>query len=97
MTDQTAYAGAVPATTGTQGVRMFAWIMTSATFVYLLNNGLMFWGGMPGPRSVLGGEFSAIGVAQLLFYFIAIGLSIAYVQRSRELPLRADSLRLSAG
>lgn len=96
MTDQTAYAGAVPATTGTQGVRIFAWIMTSATFVYLLNNGLMFWGGMPGPRSVLGGEFSAIGVAQLLFYFVAIGLSVAYVQRSRELPLRADSLRLSA-
>ena len=95
MTDQTAYAGAMPATAGTQGVRIFAWIMASATFVYLLNNGLMFWGGMPGAGSVLRGEFSAMGAVHLLFYAAAIGLSVFYVQRTTWMPLRADSMRLS--
>ena len=95
MTDQTAFAGALPATSATQGTRIFAWIMVGATFVYLINNGLMFWGGQPGAGSVLGGEFSVVGALQLLLYGIAIALAVVYVQRTADCPLREDSLRLS--
>lgn len=95
MTDHTANAGAFTPTSGTQATRIFAWATVGATFVYLINNGLMFWGGMPGAGSVLRGEFSAVGLLQLALYAIVIVLSVLYVQRSGALTLRADSLRLS--
>ena len=95
MTDHTANAGDFTPTSGTQGARLFAWFMVGATFVYVINNGLMFWGGMPGAGSVLRGEFSAVGAIQLALYAVAGVLAFLYVQRSQSLTLRADSFRLS--
>ena len=95
MTDHTATAGDFTPTSGTQGVRMFAWIMVGAIAVYLVNNALMFWGGQPGAGSVLRGEVSAIGIVQLALYGVVAVLAFLYVQRSQALSLRADSLRLS--
>ena len=95
MTDHTATDGDFTPTGRTQGVRMFAWFMTGATFVYLINNGLMFWGGLPGAGSVLGGEISGVGLVQLGLYAVAIVLTVLYVQRTQDLTLRADSVRLA--
>ncbi|MEM9059318.1 MAG: TRAP transporter small permease subunit [Pseudomonadota bacterium] len=94
MTDQAAPAIALPATSGTQSVRMFAWIMTAAIGVYVLNNGLMFWGGWPGAGSLLGGEFSVLGALQFILYPAAFALVFLYVSRNRDTALREDSLRL---
>lgn len=84
----------LPATSGTQGLRFFAWAMVAATGIYLINNWLMFWMGWPGAGSVLAGEFSALGVIQLAFYAVAVVLVGLYVSR-QKLALRADSMRLT--
>ena len=88
-------ADALPPTGGTQALRLFAWMMVAATFVYLINNWLMFWMGWPGAGSVLGGDVSALGVVQLLFYVAAIAGVILYVTRNRFTPLRTDSLKMT--
>jgi len=85
---------ALPPTTGTQGMRIFAWVMVSATFVYLINNWLMFWMGWPGAGSVLSGEFGLQGVIQLALYPLSFALVIFYVVKNRQLP-REDANRLS--
>lgn len=85
---------ALPPTNGTQGMRIFAWMMVSATFVYLINNWLMFWMGWPGAGSVLEGEIGLLGVIQLALYPVAFALVIFYVVKNRQLP-REDANRLS--
>ena len=98
MTDQTipqsADRSAAPATGAVRGIRVFAWVMVTATFVYLINNWLMFWQDWPGPMSVLS-AFSVQGLVQLLFYVGAIAFSIFYVTR-RDIALRDDAMRLTA-
>ncbi|MEL6996672.1 MAG: TRAP transporter small permease subunit [Pseudomonadota bacterium] len=94
MTDQAAPAIALPASSGTQGVRIFAWIMIAAIGVYILNNGLTFWGGMPGGGAVLRGEFSLLGLIQMILYPAAFALAVLYVTRNRDTALRDDSARL---
>ncbi|MEM7057293.1 MAG: TRAP transporter small permease subunit [Pseudomonadota bacterium] len=89
MTDQ-----ALPPTNGTQGLRIFAWVMVAATFVYLINNWLMFWMGWPGAGSALAGEISTLGVIQLALYPVAFALVVFYVTKQRLLP-REDATRLS--
>ena len=96
MSDQTIPAGAdaLPMTTGAWAMRVFAWFMVAATFVYLINNWLMFWLDWPGMRSLVTGEFSALGLVQGLFYVAAAVLVILYVQSS-GLTLRQDSERMT--
>ncbi|MEM6661675.1 MAG: TRAP transporter small permease subunit [Pseudomonadota bacterium] len=86
---------ALPATTGTQAIRAFAWIMVAGTFVYMINNWLMFWQDWPGIRSMLGGEISGLGIVQLLFYVAATLGCIFYVARGGA-TLREDSARMTA-
>ena len=88
-------ADALPPTGGTQALRLFAWTMVAATFVYLINNWLMFWMGWPGAGSVLSGEFSAQGLVQLLFYAAAAVGVFFYVTKNRFTPLRVDSLKMT--
>ena len=96
MSEQTIPAGAdaLPMTTGAWAMRVFAWFMVAATFVYLINNWLMFWLDWPGMRSLVTGEFSALGLVQGLFYVAAAVLVILYVQSS-GLTLRQDSERMT--
>ncbi len=86
---------ALPVTTGVRLARIFAWTMVAATFVYLINNWLMYWIGWPGPKSLLNYGFSALGLLQAVFYLAAVALCTLYVIRS-NISLRADSLRMTA-
>ena len=56
---------ALPATGKTQALRIFAWAMVAATFVYLINNYLMFWLGWPGVLSITS-DFSVKALIQVL-------------------------------
>ena len=85
---------ALPPTTGTQSLRIFAWVMVAATMVYLVNNFLMFWMGWPGAGTVLAGEISLLGVIQLALYPVSFALVVLYVARRRLLP-REDAARLN--
>ena len=95
MSEATSYDVSHQATTGTQTVRLFAWGMVAATFVYVLNNVLMFWVGWPGVRSLASGEISGLGLVQLAFYVAGFAWTAWYVMRSADEPLRADSLRMT--
>lgn len=94
MTDHTDTLRAYPATTGTRIVRIFSWTMVTFTFVYLVNNWLIYWQGWPGPLSVFDNP-TLWGVLQLLFYIASFAGSVAYVLRS-DISLRVDSLRMTA-
>lgn len=97
MSDQAIPVGAdaVPVTNGARAMRVFAWSMVAATFVYLINNWLMFWIGWPGVGSVLSGSFTALGAIQIAFYVAALVLVVLYVRRD-DIALRDDSLRMTA-
>ena len=69
---------ALPATTGVRVVRIFAWMMVATTFVYLIDNWLKYWLDWPGSLSVLNGEFSVLGLIQVLLYVAAFALVVLY-------------------
>lgn len=75
-------------------MRVFAWFMVAATFVFILNNYLSFWQGWPGTRALLadGGALSAV---QLGFYLAALAAIVWFVRRTPDRPLRADSRTLN--
>lgn len=85
----------LPATTGTQGVRAFAWIMVSLTFAYVIENYLAFWQGFPGLSTLMSGEISGLVLVQLALYLIALAVPVVLVMRSRDRALRADSATLT--
>ncbi len=97
MSDRTVSAGAeaIPVTTGARVTRIFAWAMIGATFVYLINNWLMFWMDWPGVMSLLDSGVSSTGLLQVALYGLAAVLAVAYVLR-RDIPLRQDSERMTA-
>ena len=96
MSDQAIPVGeqAVPVTNGGRAMRIFAWSMVAATFVYLINNWLMFWMGWPGVASVLSGAFTTLGAIQIALYVAALVLVILYVRR-KDIALRDDSTRMT--
>lgn len=71
-------------------LRGFAWAMVAATFVFLINNYLTNWLDWPGPMSVLG-TGGVLAWVQVLLYFLGVGLAVAFVLRTSDRPVRADS------
>ncbi len=87
--------------------RAFAYLMVSAVFLYLLNNYLVFWQGLPGTYALFQhyGWFGleanelesgvSLGWAQLVFYLLVLAGSIAYALKSSERSLEDDSIRFA--
>jgi len=87
---------ALPVSTGSKGVRIFAWMTIGVTFAYVIENYLAFWQGWPGLMSVLRGDIGALVLVQAAIYGIAIVLPVLYVSRTHDRTLRADSTTMSA-
>jgi len=78
--------GALPAVT-----RSLGWSILFVLFVYITNNFLTFWGGLPG-ASVSG---AALAMAQAGLYPLAILAAILMVRRNPDMTLRDDSVRIA--
>ena len=105
-------AGGAPVSTGfTIFLRWLAWFTATAIFVFLLNDYLNFWRGWPGFISLLAkagmwpdngtlvrafDKQSAKAVIQAVTYAIPVAGAAIYVLKTRNKPLRADSLDLYA-
>ncbi len=88
--------------------RAFAYAMVCAVFLYLINNYLVFWQGLPGTHALFQhyGWFGlkvseldsgvALGWAQLLGYLLLLAASIGYALRTQERTLEDDSIRFAA-
>lgn len=90
-----AHEPALPPTTGTRLLRMFAWSMVAVTFVFIINNYFIVWRQWPAPSTLLVGMGNAEAALLAALYVIAIVLSVIYVLRTPEMPLRRDSEKLS--
>ena len=90
-----AHASALPPTTGTRLLRIFAWSMVAVTFVFIVNNYFIVWRQWPAASTLLAGEFTAPAAAQAALYAAGVILSILYVLSRPDTPLRADAARLS--
>ncbi|MEO1493900.1 MAG: TRAP transporter small permease subunit [Pseudomonadota bacterium] len=85
---------ALPATTGSRGMRLVAWMTVGATFAYVIENYLMFWQGWPGALSLFSGEFSILAVVLLAIYGAFLAAPALFVMRAdRALRDDADVLR----
>ena len=71
--------------------RAFSWCTVAALSVYLINNYLSYWRRWPGPSSVLDGDFSALGIIQLVLYALGLAVAAGYVLTTHDRPLRPDS------
>jgi TRAP-type mannitol/chloroaromatic compound transport system permease small subunit len=71
--------------------RSLGWSILFVMFVYLANNFLTFWGGLPG-ASISG---NAMAMAQAALYPIAVLGSILMVLRNTDVTLRQDSVRIA--
>jgi len=78
--------GALPAFT-----RSLGWSILFVLFVYLANNFLTFWGGLPG-ASFSG---TALAIVQAGLYPVAILAAILVVRRNIDMTLRQDSVRIA--
>ncbi len=72
--------------------RCFAWGSVAAMLAFLINNYLTNWRGWPGPTTVFSGEMNALASIQLAIYLGAFFIAVGYVMRTREKPLRPDSM-----
>ena len=85
-----------PPSGGTRLLRIFAWLMVTGVFAFLINNYLSFWQGLPGAFAVLsGGQGTVLSALQLLIYVAALALAILWVRRTPERALRADAAVMS--
>ena len=91
--------------------RIFAYLMVSAVFLYLINNYLVFWLGLPGPY-VLFSHYGILGLEQpgspletgslaqgwiqVAIYLALLAVSVGYVVRTRQRSLADDSRRFAA-
>lgn len=73
----------------TLAMRVFAWAIVAATFVFLIHLYLNFWRGWPGAGTAFTGG-GALAWLQIVSYLAAIGIPIFYVMSSKERSLRAD-------
>ncbi|MGI9373827.1 MAG: TRAP transporter small permease subunit [Hyphomicrobiales bacterium] len=80
---------------GVLALRSFSWAIVAFTFVFLINNYLVFWHGWPGIAPALGlaksGEASTLSWAQLLLYVAAVLGSTFWVFSTKFRTMRADS------
>lgn len=86
--------GSVTATRGTRALRVFAWAMVVATFVFLINNYLSFSLEWPGPAAVTG-DGGMLSVVQVGLYGLAVLLPLLYVMRAPDRPLRDDAASIT--
>ena len=84
---------AAPHSVITQATRVFAWTLVFFTAAYTLNCYLTFWQDWPGVLAFFGGPGSidVLAFLQAAIYAAAIAVALAYVMRSSERTLRADS------
>ena len=91
--------------------RIFAYLMVSAVFLYLVNNYLVFWQGLPGPFTLfshyqwlgLEGLSNPLDESQLtrgwmqaIAYLLLLAGSAAYALKTRHRGLYDDSRRFAA-
>jgi len=104
QTDEYSY-GPGDVTPGILSLRIFAWAIVAATFVFLISNYLVFWHGWPGISSVLaiigiedakGTATSGLAWVQVLAYFGCLAVPAAYVFSTRQRSLRRDSAKMNA-
>ncbi len=70
-------------------VRLLGWSILGAEAAFLINNILIVWMGMSGPRAIFSGDMS--GLVPALVYVVAIGLAVLYVLRTPDTALRWDA------
>jgi TRAP-type mannitol/chloroaromatic compound transport system permease small subunit len=87
--------------------RIFAYLMVSAVFLYLVNNYLVYWQDMPGPYHLFlhygwfgleGDRIDAqltAGWIQFIGYLAVLAASVFYVLRTPSRSLQQDSVRFS--
>ena len=88
--------------------RAFAYAMVATVFLYLINNFLVYWQGLPGTFALalhygwfgfdvdkLEAGRVGIGWAQLIVYLAIIAACCGYVWRTNQRTLEQDSLRLA--
>jgi TRAP-type mannitol/chloroaromatic compound transport system permease small subunit len=93
-------------TPGVLALRTLAWAIVAATFVFMINNYLVFWLGWPGISSVLatfglsaagaGKAMSGLAWAQVLSYVACLVGPAAYVFSTRHRTMRRDSNVMNA-
>lgn len=81
-------------------IRLFSWMMLAVLAAFLINNYLNFWQGFPGAGAAFGaqahgGALPALAWLQVGIYVLGVVLAALYVTRSKDVPLRADSKRIS--
>ena len=83
-------------------VRLFGWLFLSIMAAFIVSSILTFWYGWPGVGPLFGLQSEAGGSpstalmwAQAGVYAALAALSVLYVYRSRDLPLRMDAERVS--
>jgi TRAP-type mannitol/chloroaromatic compound transport system permease small subunit len=88
--------------------RMFAYLMVSGLFLYLINNYLVYWQEMPGPYLLFlhygwfgleGGALEpaqvSLGWGQLIAYLVVLVGCLVYVLKTTQRTLQQDSVRLA--
>jgi len=90
--------------------RVFAYMMTAALFLYLLNNYLVYWREWPGPYQflssmgwfglefsdgALSAEQSQLGWIQLAAYLVALAGALGYAVMTKNRTLHHDARRFS--
>ncbi len=82
-------------TSGVLALRSFSWAVVAFTFVFLINNYLVFWHGWPGVAPALGliksADASGLSWFQLLLYLAAIVGPTFWVFSTKSRTMRADS------
>ncbi|NQV84789.1 MAG: TRAP transporter small permease subunit [Rhodospirillales bacterium] len=82
-------------------VRMFGWAILASLTVFLINNYLTFWHGLPGEGAPLGfgsgvkGTSMTMAWLQLAAYPVGVALVVFSVLRSEDRNLRDDSKRIT--
>lgn len=80
---------------------MFGWAILASLTVFLINNYLTFWHGLPGEGAPLGfgsgvkGTSMTMAWMQLAAYPVGVALAVFSVLRTEDLCLREDSKRIS--
>ncbi len=101
MTDTTFDAGLAEqnasfrSTSGTTAARLFAWLVVTATFAFVINNYLTHWQEWPGIFAIFGNSDDvALGLVQGLIFVAIMAVGAIYVLRSASTSLRTDAEKL---
>lgn len=76
-------------------IRVFGWIMLSVMVVYVTNNFLNYGVGLPGAKSLMGENASAVSWLQAIAYVVMAALAVMLVHKRSHKTLREDSIMIS--